>query len=58
MSLWLVLYFLVILYCHILITYGSTGTHGEGKYDLSNARAVDFKPVGSGRGGHFSVDNG
>lgn len=34
------------------------GTHGEVKSDLSNSRGGDFKPVGSGRGGHFSVDNG
>ncbi|KAJ9557434.1 hypothetical protein OSB04_012048 [Centaurea solstitialis] len=34
------------------------GTHGEVKSDLSNARGGDFKSVGSGRGGHFSVDNG
>lgn len=33
------------------------GTHGEVKSDLSNSRGGDFKPVGSGRGGHFSVDN-
>ncbi|XP_024964512.1 regulator of nonsense transcripts UPF3-like isoform X2 [Cynara cardunculus var. scolymus] len=34
------------------------GTHGEVKSDLSNARGGDFKTIGSGRGGHFSVDNG
>lgn len=34
------------------------GTHKEGKYDLSNTRGWDVKPIGSGRGGNFSVDNG
>ncbi|PWA95574.1 Nucleotide-binding, alpha-beta plait [Artemisia annua] len=34
------------------------GTQKEGKYDLSNTRGWDFKPIGSGRGGNFSVDNG
>lgn len=33
-------------------------THGEVKNELSNTKGADFKPVGSGRGGHFSVDNG
>lgn len=33
------------------------GTHGEVKYP-SNARGGEFKPIGSGRGGHFSSDNG
>lgn len=33
------------------------GTH-EGKYDVSNERGAEFKPIGSGRGGHFSSDNG
>ncbi|KAI7727826.1 hypothetical protein M8C21_023356 [Ambrosia artemisiifolia] len=34
------------------------GTHGEVKNDLSVVRSGDSKPIGSGRGGHFSVDNG
>ncbi|MFS7986067.1 putative nonsense-mediated mRNA decay protein [Helianthus anomalus] len=34
------------------------GAHGEVKNDLSIARSGDSKPIGSGRGGHFSVDNG
>ncbi|XP_071725578.1 regulator of nonsense transcripts UPF3-like [Rutidosis leptorrhynchoides] len=34
------------------------GMHGEVKHDLSNTRGVEFKPVGGGRGGHLSVDNG
>ncbi|KAK1440384.1 hypothetical protein QVD17_06209 [Tagetes erecta] len=34
------------------------GTHGEVKNDPSIARSGDFKIIGSGRGGHFSVDNG
>ncbi|KAK9069634.1 hypothetical protein SSX86_011538 [Deinandra increscens subsp. villosa] len=37
---------------------GFTGLYGEVKNDLSIARSGDFKPIGSGRGGHFSVDNG
>nr|GEV78355.1 regulator of nonsense transcripts UPF3-like isoform X1 [Tanacetum cinerariifolium] len=28
------------------------------KYDLSNTRGWDYKPIGSGRGGNFSVENG
>ncbi|KAI3675954.1 hypothetical protein L1987_85550 [Smallanthus sonchifolius] len=34
------------------------GSHGELKNDQSIARSGDFKSIGSGRGGHFSVDNG
>nr|GEY25870.1 regulator of nonsense transcripts UPF3-like isoform X1 [Tanacetum cinerariifolium]GEY28621.1 regulator of nonsense transcripts UPF3-like isoform X1 [Tanacetum cinerariifolium]GEY28625.1 regulator of nonsense transcripts UPF3-like isoform X1 [Tanacetum cinerariifolium] len=34
------------------------GTQKEGKYDLSNTRGWDYKPIGSGRGGNFSVENG
>ncbi|KAI3805163.1 hypothetical protein L1987_27278 [Smallanthus sonchifolius] len=34
------------------------GTRGEIKFDVSNERGVEFKPTGTGRGGHFSSDNG
>nr|GEZ15681.1 regulator of nonsense transcripts UPF3-like isoform X1 [Tanacetum cinerariifolium] len=34
------------------------GTQKKGKYDLSNTRGWDYKPIGSGRGGNFSVENG
>ncbi|KAM0016384.1 putative nonsense-mediated mRNA decay protein [Helianthus debilis subsp. tardiflorus] len=34
------------------------GTCGEAKYDVSNERGVELKPVGTGRGAHFFSDNG
>ncbi|KAL8264891.1 hypothetical protein R6Q59_023021 [Mikania micrantha] len=34
------------------------GTRGEAKYDVPNERGVEFKPTGTGRGGHLSSDNG
>ncbi|CAL5379933.1 unnamed protein product [Camellia sinensis] len=34
------------------------GSHGEVKFDLSNARSGEFKTVGTGRSGFHSLDNG
>ncbi|CAL5377994.1 unnamed protein product [Camellia sinensis] len=34
------------------------GSHGEVKYDLSNARSGEFKTVGTGCSGYHSLDNG
>lgn len=37
---------------------GITGTRGEARYDAPNERGAEYKPIGTGRGGHFSSDNG
>nr|GEY25173.1 regulator of nonsense transcripts UPF3-like isoform X1 [Tanacetum cinerariifolium] len=39
-------------------TRGFTGTRGEAKCDVSNEHGLEYKPIGTGRGGHFSSDNG
>ncbi|THF96302.1 hypothetical protein TEA_018200 [Camellia sinensis var. sinensis] len=38
--------------------YSAEGSHGEVKFDLSNARSGEFKTVGTGRSGFHSLDNG
>lgn len=40
------------------LTHGFTGTRGEAKCDVSNEHSLEYKPIGTGRGGHFSSDNG
>lgn len=37
---------------------GFAEAHGEVNYDVPIAKGGDYKPSGSGRGGHLSVDNG
>lgn len=34
------------------------GTRGEAKCDVSSEHSLEYKPIGTGRGGHFSSDNG
>ncbi|KAI8026437.1 hypothetical protein LOK49_LG02G02787 [Camellia lanceoleosa] len=45
---------------HMLVMnlYYFPGSHGEVKFDLSNARSGEFKTVGTGCSGYHSLDNG